>query len=168
MSNLSQMLSICLFWAVLFIVVFCITRRMGLNSSLPARTKEIMKQVRKHCASISALYSNISSEDGPKGALPDKRSVIKQLRKLSKLVLKADSLLQVHLYDNGEDVDIQAVRKRQEAIVSSCGDAARSVRTDDVESLKEILDTIQRLAAESCHVLEEVCRRSEIEKLERL
>lgn len=167
MNGFASMLQVCLTWAVLFIVVFLITRSLGLNSNLPARALELMKAVRRLSDTIKGMYPETCT-DGQNGSLPDRKKVFALLKKLNRKAVNADSLLQVQLYDKGSDSDLSAARTRISSIREQCSDAARNIRLDAPQGVRTDMESIERSCDEIMTILESITRSHQEEDLMKL
>lgn len=167
MSGFASMLQVCFTWAVLFIVVFLITRSLGLNSNLPARALELMKVVRRLSDTVKGMYPETCT-DGQNGNLPERKKVFRLLRKLNRKAVNADSLLQVQLYDKGSDSDLSAARTRIASIKEQCGDAARNIRMDAPEGVRKDMEAVSRGCDEVIVILESILKSRQEEDLLKL
>lgn len=156
-----NMIDVCSGWAFAFIVVWIITVASGLHNNLPLQAKNRLDGIRK----IAIDLANKFGEGCPE---PDVKDVVKTLRSVMRKQKKIDKLLQVYLYDHGENMEVSSAQGRLGKIRNCCKVSIQALTDGKPGNVKSQSVLIEKAAREAQELLQTVINKNEQEKLLRI
>ncbi len=156
-----NMIDVCAGWAFAFLVIWIITFASGLRSNLPLQAKNRLDGIRK----LAIDLANKFDENCP---TPDVKDIVKGVRTIMRKQKKVDKLLQVYLYDHGDNMEISSSRGRLGKIGSYCRVSIQAITDEKLENVKSQMVLVERSAREAQDLLQVVIKKNEQEKLLRI
>lgn len=156
-----NMIDVCAGWAFAFLVVWIITIASGLHSNLPLQAKNRLDGIRK----LAIDLANKFDENCP---APDVKDIVKGIRTIMRKRKKVDKLLQVYLYDHGDNMEISSARGRLGKIGSYCKVSIQAITDEKLENVKSQMVLVERSARDAQDLLQVVIKKNEQEKLLRI